>query len=62
MAEIVAFNPSAAKPRRMTDVTGKPLGELVFFTGVRYERLTLSAVGNPKPEPTPAKPRLKSKA
>jgi hypothetical protein len=63
MAEIVAFNPSAARPRRLTEQHGKPLGEVVFFTGVRYERWQGAPLNKPKPQHAPLKPpRLKSKA
>ncbi len=63
MAEIIAFNPSDVRPKRMSGHQTKPLGELVFFTGVRYERWIKTVVSKPKPQPSPSKPhRIKSKA
>jgi hypothetical protein len=61
MAEIVTLIPSGARPKRLADKSSKPLGQLVFFTGVRYERwLSPPSI---KPAPQPSKPqRLKSKA
>lgn len=63
MAVILAFNPTAARPGRLADASPKPSGEVVFFTGVRYERLSTIAAIKPAPQPSPSKPqRLKSKA
>ena len=61
MAEIVAFIPPAARTKRMADTQTKPLGEVVFFTGVRYERWISAAVAKTKPQPSKSA-RLKSKA
>ena len=61
MAEIVAFNPPTARPKRLFGAMEKPLGEVVFFTGVRYERWISPPVGKTKLQ-APKSPRLKSKA
>lgn len=63
MAEIVAFNSLAAAPRRAADKSGKPLGEIVFFTGVRYERVLAAASAlKPKRVAASSKSPLKSKS
>ena len=63
MAEIFAFNAMAAAPRRAVEKSGKPLGELVFFTGVRYERMmAATSVLKPKRVAALSKSRLKSKS
>jgi hypothetical protein len=61
MAEIVAFNPSTVRTKRLVGATPRPLGEVVFFTGVRYERWISPPAGKTK-LPPPKSPRLKSKA
>ncbi len=63
MAVILEFDPSAARTKRLSDASHKPSGQVVFFTGVRYERLASIAAVKPAPQPSPSKPqRLKSKA
>ncbi len=61
MAEIVAFILPAARPKRMADTQAKPLGEVVFFTGVRYERWLSPVTAKTKPQPSKSA-RFKSKA
>ena len=63
MTVILSFSPSLTRQRRIADARPETPGEVVFFTGVRYERLATMASVKPAPQPTPSKPqRLKSKA
>lgn len=62
MAEIVAFRPSTAKPKRPAAKMQGQIGELVFFTGVRYEHGVTAETAKPKRFQPASKPRLKSKA
>ncbi|MDJ1159049.1 hypothetical protein QNA08_12460 [Chelatococcus sp. SYSU_G07232] len=35
---VVAFPEAAARPRRARPAAGEPCGEILLFTGIRYER------------------------
>ncbi|MET0430458.1 MAG: hypothetical protein ABW026_18420 [Microvirga sp.] len=45
---VVAFPHHAVRPRRSLPAGGGPLGEIVLFTGIRYERVSVQP-DNPRP-------------
>jgi|RhiMethySRZTD1v2_1073278.scaffolds.fasta_scaffold3619160_1 hypothetical protein len=47
-AVVIAFPDSAERPQRPLPSAGEPRGEILLFTGVRYER--------PSPNPGPSRP------
>jgi len=42
-AVVIAFPDSAERPQRPLPSAGEPRGEILLFTGVRYERLDVSS-------------------
>jgi hypothetical protein len=45
---VIAFPDVTERPQRALPLPGEPRGEILIFTGVRYER--------PSPNPSPSRP------
>jgi hypothetical protein len=52
MGQMIPFPDARARPPRRPLAIGEPRGEVLLFTGVRYERLPEPAF-EPAPEPSP---------
>lgn len=53
MADVIPFAPRRRATSQETAATG-PLGQILFFTGVRYERQHEPAANKPPRRPRPA--------
>ncbi len=62
MAEIVAFKYPSNRPKRAVDVDTRVNGQVLFFTGVRYERWNKAAEMPKAPVQPPLMKKLRSKA
>ncbi len=53
MADVIPFAPRRRRSSQMAASSG-PLGQILFFTGVRYERQPEPAASKPPRRPRPA--------
>lgn len=53
MADVISFAP---RRRARPSLSGGPMGQILFFTGIRYERAV-----EPQPESESAKPARRSR-
>lgn len=61
MGDVIAFRPPAARPSNGEGAVQPAAGaEILFFTGVRYERATEPATVSPRRARPPRKPRVRA--